>query len=582
MAVVRKEVEKVAHDFINKWQDRNDYLTDPIVLKEALDEYENWVKSYGTYDREIYYFSLRTSQDQLDTKIKARYNQIIDLGRKLQNDIQFFSLRLAKVPREKQKEFLNSTLLRPYRHFLEMLFEEAKYQLSEAEEKIITLKKQASKDNWIKMLDSFLAKEEREVTEEDGTKVIKSLADLSALLYRQNKTVRDSAATAINDVLAQYAPTAEHEINSILGNKKIDDELRHFPRPDSARHLTDDVDTKVVDILIKTVSDRFDLSRRWYRLKANLLGLEKLEYHERLIEYGKITKSFTFTEASAIVSTVFNNLDPEFGQIFDGFISNSQIDVYPSKGKSDGAYCAAGSPVLPTYILLNHTNILADVRTLAHESGHGVNDELMKKHQNALNFGSPLSTAEVASTFMEDFVWQDLIKEADEEQKLTLMAKKLDDDIATIFRQAACYQFEQELHLGFRKKGYLSQQEIGALFQKHMASYLGPAVILSPGSENWWVYWGHIRRFFYVYSYVSGLLISKSLQASVKQDNSYIAKVKIFLSAGSSQSPQDIFKDLGIDISLTDFWEKGLAQVESLLVATEKLALKLGKISSPS
>jgi len=575
---VRKEVEEVGQRFINKWQERADYLSDPAVLKEALVEYEAWMRKLGTYDAEIYYFSLRTSQDQLDPEMKAKYNLALERGRKLHNESQFFYLRVAKIRQEDQGRFLEDAGLADYRHYLEMLFDEAKHQLSEAEEKIMTLKQQTSHTNWVKMVDSLLSKEEREVVEEDGRRVKLSMADLFALLYRLNKPVRDGAAEAINDILAKHVDVAEQEINSILANKKINDELRGFSRPDSARHLTDDVDTKVVDALIEAVTKQFALSGRWYELKAKLLGLPSLKYYERMIEYGWLTKAYSYDETVGLVSKTFHRVDPEFGEIFDGFVRNGQIDAFPAKGKSDGAFCAAGSLTLPTYILLNHTNILADVRTLAHEAGHGINDEMMKSKQNALNFGSPLATAEVASTFMEDFVWGELMAEADDELKLAIMAKKLDDDVGTIFRQVACYRFEQELHAAFRQKGYLGREEIGKLFQKHMAAYLGSAVELAEGSENWWVYWSHIRSFFYVYSYASGLLISKSLRAAVKNDPAFITKVKEFLSAGSSDSPKKIFLRLGIDISDEGFWQRGLVETEKLLGEAEALAKRLGKI----
>jgi oligoendopeptidase F len=218
------------------------------------------------------------------------------------------------------------------------------------------------------------------------------------------------------------------------------------------------------------------------------------------------------------------------------------------------------------------------VLTIAHELGHGINNELIKKKQHALDFGTPTSTAEVASTFMEDFVLDEIIHSADDEQRFAIMMQKLNDDVSSIFRQVACYRFERELHKDYRGKGYLSKEDIGKLFRKHMAAYMGNAVLQSEGSENWWVYWSHIRYFFYVYSYASGLLISKSLQNSVKQDPVFIHKVKEFLSAGLSDSPKNIFGRLGIDISDKRFWDKGLDEVESLLDDTEQLAKRLGKI----
>jgi oligoendopeptidase F len=170
------------------------------------------------------------------------------------------------------------------------------------------------------------------------------------------------------------------------------------------------------------------------------------------------------------------------------------------------------------------------------------------------------------------------VRKADDELRLSIMMMRLNDEVSTIFRQVACYRFEQELHDQFRQKGYLSKEDIGRLFRKHMASYMGDSVEQSPGSENWWVYWGHIRSFFYVYSYASGLLISKSLQNSVKEDPRFIGKVKEFLSAGLSDSPKNIFLRLGIDITDKQFWDRGLEEVENLLNETIHLAEKLGKI----
>jgi oligoendopeptidase F len=179
---------------------------------------------------------------------------------------------------------------------------------------------------------------------------------------------------------------------------------------------------------------------------------------------------------------------------------------------------------------------------------------------------------------MEDFVLREILRHSDDELRLAIMMTKLNDDVSTVFRQVACYNFETELHSEFRQKGYLSKEEIGKLFKKHMSSYMGDFVEQSEGSENWWVYWSHIRHFFYVYSYASGLLISKSLQSSVKNNPGFILKVKDFLSAGLSDSPRNIFMRLGIDISDREFWGNGLEEVESLLEETTSLARKLRKI----
>lgn len=576
IATKRKGVIRETEKFVGKWKKRKDYLKDPRILEKALDEYEYWAKHYANLGQEVYYFSLRTSLDQNDPSLKAKENKADELSKKIQNDIQFFELNIAKIDTKLQNKFLSYKPLYPYKHFLEKLFIQSKYLLSEPEEKIMNLKSTVSHENWVKMLSGFLAKEERKVLDKDKKSKTKNFSEILSLLSDKDKKVRDDSAKAFNEILKKHLDVAEHELNSILLNKKINDELRDYERPDKARHVSDDIDTQVVDALVKAVTGNFEVPKRYYKLKAKLMGVSKLAYHERNVEYAKVdNKEYKFDESYELISKVLTNLDAKFFQIFENFVKKGQVDVYSKKNKVSGAFCIYGLITHPVYILLNWTNKLQDVLTFAHELGHGINDELVKSSQNSLNFGTPTSTAEVASTFMEDFVLQELLEKADDELKLSLMMMKLNEDINSIHRQVAFYNFERELHKEFRSVGYLSKETIGKLFASHMESYMGYYVEQSDGSENWWVYVGHFRYFFYVYSYASGLLISKSLQASVKKDPKFIEKVKEFLSAGLSDSPKNIFENLGIDITNKKFWERGLSEIEVLLQETESLAKKL-------
>ncbi len=580
MGKKRKQVEKQSYAFINAWKDRTDYLEDPVVLRDALDQYEAWKGRYGTDGDEGYYFWLRTQQDQNDPKLKAQFNKVETFSKKIENDSQFFYLRIARIKPEQQQKFLQHQSLQKYRHFLERVFAESRFHLSEPEEKILNLKASTSYGNWTKMTAGFLSKEERSIAVGDGRSKPRSFSELVELMNNGRKPVRDAAAAAFNDILLKHLDVAEAELNSVLQNKKVDDELRGTARPDQLRHLSDDIESEVVDTLINSVADRFAISARYYTLKAKLLKMKKLKYHERNVGYGEVAKKYPFRAATNLVSSVMNKLDPRFGSIFSSFLEHGQIDALPKKGKDSGAFCIHHLMIQPTYILLNHTGTLHDVLTIAHELGHGINNELVREKQHALDFGTPTSTAEVASTFMEDFVLEEILRTADDDLRLSIMMQKLNDDVSSIFRQVACYRFEQELHQEYRGRGYLSKEEIGALFSKHMEAYMGNAVEQSAGAENWWVYWSHIRYFFYVYSYASGLLISKSLQAGVKKDPASIAKVKGFLSAGLSDSPKNIFLKLGVNIADKRFWDRGLDQVEALLNETEALAKRMGKLKA--
>ncbi|MCA9391980.1 M3 family oligoendopeptidase [candidate division WWE3 bacterium] len=575
---LRAKQQAAADDFVSKWEPRSDYLESPEVLKQALDEYEKFHSEFSCYGSEWAYYSLQGALDQSDPEIRAKQNLVGDFSTRLKNQLAFFELRIAKIPESKQKEFVESSDLFEYQHLLEQLFSQARYLLSEEAEKILNLKAAPAYSQWVQMTSSFLAKETRAMKTKDGKSTERSFSEIMNLLSDTNKSIRDDAAVNFNEILANNVDVAEAELNAILLNKKIDDDLRKTPRPDTERHIEDGITHYFVDTLLEAVSERFDVSHRYYELKAKLFGMDQLAYHERNVPYGEIKSVYTFDQATGLVSNVFEKLDPEFDEIFKAFLQNGQVDVFAKKGKYLGAFCFTHRKDDPTYLLLNHTDKLQDVLTIAHEFGHAINYELMRPVQNSLNFDTSKATTEVASTFMEDFVLEELLSNANDEEKLALMMMKLNEDISPIFRQVAAYRFELELHNEFREQGYVSKEQIGEIFTKHMKSYMGDAVEQSAGSQNWWVYWSHFRSFFYVYSYASGLLISKSLQNMYRRDNSSMERIKNFMRAGTSRSPVEIFADLGIDILDKQFWLDGINQTQSLLKETEQLAKELGKI----
>jgi oligoendopeptidase F len=433
---------------------------------------------------------------------------------------------------------------------------------------VFNIKDKASSSNWITMMEELLSKQLIKVKDENGKGKEVPYSAISKYLNSTDPSVRKNAAIGFLKINNRYSEISEYEINSILEDKKVSDEYRDIQRADKTRHLSDDIDSEIVDTLLKVVTDNFDISQRYYKLKAKLLKKRKLKYYERNIPIHKVDTKYTFEKSKDIVYKVFNNLDPQFSKIFTSFINNGQYDVYPKPNKMGGAFCVHITKQAPVFILLNHTDEISDLTTLAHETGHGIHAILSEK-QNSLNNGCSKATAEVASTFFEDFVLEEIKKNADKQLRLNLLIEKLEDNISTIFRQVACYNFELELHNTFRKTGYLSKESISELFTKHMKSYLGESVIADEHMDMGWVYWSHIRNFFYVYSYASGLLISKSLQSLVRKDSTNISKVKDFLSAGESMSPKDIFLSVGIDISKREFWEEGVLQIRSLLEELE-------------
>jgi oligoendopeptidase F len=574
----RKKVERASKAFAKKWQGNRAFVTKAKALREALDQYEELARMGQA---EGYYLALRGVLDADDTKIQAASALYRNYALKISDYTRFFELELGKIPAKKQQEFLKSKDLEPYRNYLRGIFNSAKYFLSEKEEKILSLKSGVASGNWVDMLEEFLSTEMVETwVVDDKTKKLKKqergFADLMNLIQHKNKKVSTSAIAGVKFILNKHAKVAEKEMNSFLENKKINDELRGFKRPDSSRHNAEDIDTKAVDTLIEVVSDNYKLARDYYTFKTKLLGRKNIEYWERMLKYGKVNKTYPYKDGVDLVSSALEKISDEFADHFKDFTVNGHIDVYPKKGKRSGAFCAS-LPDQPTMIMLNYGGTVRDLTTLAHEMGHGVHAQKAQQ-ENALNFGHPMCTSEVASTFCEDFVIDELLGDLSDEDRLVVMVEKLEDKVATIFRQVAAYQFEQELHETFRKNGYLSNKEIGTLFNKHMKNYMGNSVKFDDDSALGWVYWGHFRTPFYVYAYSMALLVAQAARKRFDANPKYIEKINEFYSTGSSRSPKEIYASLGMNINSRALWQEGIDEVKELLKETKKLAKKLGKI----
>jgi oligoendopeptidase F len=215
---------------------------------------------------------------------------------------------------------------------------------------------------------------------------------------------------------------------------------------------------------------------------------------------------------------------------------------------------------------------LEDVMTLGHELGHGVHAYLARP-QGYFNMHGTLPIAELASTFGEMLVFEKLQEEASLQDWLALYANKIEGIFATIFRQAAMYQFEREIHEGRRTQGELPQEFINEAWQRRQQEMFGDSVQLGEEHQNWWLYVSHfIHTPFYVYAYTFGELLVMSLYARAKKEGSAFEPHYIdLLKAGGSKSPQDLMAGVGIDLKDPAFWQGGMDVLGGLISRFEEL-----------
>jgi len=558
-----KNFEQAVISFEKKYKETDTYLSDSKKLFSACQDYEK-LFAMPESGKPLHYFLLRRDVDSNNKFVIAKVNEFTEKTNKLINKLIFFKLSLGKINRDTQDIFLKDESLQKFHYFLKKVFDGAKHELSEAEEKVINLLDTPAHSMWVDGLSKTLNNQEIRFKNKNI-----SINEAFGLTTESNTKDRRNLAKLISEKLVSISDFSEAEINAIVSNKKINDELRGYDKPYSETVKRYENEEKTIECLVDVVTKNFKISQRFYKIKAKLLKEKRLEYIDRSAKIGEFKKEFSFDEAIKIISSSFSKFDSKYSDIFSRYLGKGQIDVYPNKGKRGGAYCW-GTYGLPTVVLLNHTNNFNSVVTLGHEMGHAFHTELSQK-QTPVYADYTISVAETASTLFENFVFEEIFEKLSEKEKILALHNKIDNSIKSIFRQIACFNFEKELHQEIRRVGYLPKEDIARLMNKHMKSYLGPVFDFKDEDGYSFVYWSHIRRFFYVYSYAFGALISDVLYSEYKKDKNFKDKIEHFLSAGGSKSPEDIFMDIGIDVRDPSFFEKGLKIIEENIKRLERL-----------
>jgi oligoendopeptidase F len=267
-----------------------------------------------------------------------------------------------------------------------------------------------------------------------------------------------------------------------------------------------------------------------------------------------------------VILDAFAAFEPTFRTLAVDFFDKNWIDAEIRQGKRGGAFCASPSPKLHPYILCNYDDNLRDVMTVAHELGHGLHGCLSRK-QNYFNYDTPLTTAETASVFAEMLVFDNLLaRQADRQSRIALLAGKLEDIFATVFRQNVLTRFE-ELAFAARREKRLTPEALGKLWLDANGKYYGDAVEMLEDYRWGWSYIPHfIHSRFYCYSYVFGQLLVLALYRMYKdQGKSFVPKYLALLEAGGSAAPEELLKPLGVNIHRAEFWQQGFEEVKELL-----------------
>jgi oligoendopeptidase F len=544
---------------------------DSVGLERAMRELgaiQELVGRAGTYA------GLRFSLDTADPAAGALMQEVQERGTEIETTLLFFELEWASLPDTPAEELLEDERLEFCAHHLRNVRRYREHLLSEPEEKILAEKSVTGASAWSRLFDELTSAIEVRC---DGDPVALDVA-LSRLVL-PDRELRRSTVEAVTESLAPGLRTRAFLFNTLLADKAVDDRLRRYPSWLAARNLSNEASDESVQALIEAVRARYELPRRWYRLKAKLLGVERLADYDRMAAVTEDEVTYSFAHAREIVLDCYSSFSPRLGEMAKGFFDGRYIDAPVRPAKRGGAFCASAVPSVHPYVMLNYTSRRRDVLTLAHELGHGVHFALAAE-QGVFHQGTPLTLAETASVFGETIVFGRLLEEdSSPSSRLALLAENIEGALATVFRQVAMNRFEHLVHTARREQGELSVERFAELWVESQSEMFGDSVEISEGYRSWWSYIPHfIGSPGYVYAYAYGQLLALSVYQRYEQrGDELVPRYLELLAAGGSRSPEELGRIVDIDLADPGFWDAGLDLVERQLLAAEEAARDAGR-----
>jgi oligoendopeptidase F len=570
------ELVERAQDFALRYRGTIASLDAPGVraMLDEDDELEQELSRLQVYS----YLRLSMAAAEVEANDLATFSR--DRGAEIENALVFLGLEWIAVDDDWAEELLASPELEPYEHKLRVERQEKPYVLSELEEQALNARR-PTVSAWQALHDRHVATLEVPFDAGEGEQP-HTISQLLSYLYRPDRDIRVRAVTSLFDGLAPRADVLAAAYDALVGDRLSTDRLRGYENPMQPTNMSNELDGETVEAMMTAIEEAYPIARKWFVAKARLLGLDKLELADQYAPIGE-ARHFSWNEAVDIVDSSFARFAPRLAEIFRSCLEAGHVDVLPRAGKAAGAYCTSVSKTILPYVLMNYTERLRDVSTLAHEFGHATHNVLSLEQQTWRSHRTGIPMAEVPSTFgqalADDFL---LENEADPATRAALAADRLENAFAAIYRQTVLARFEQQAY-ALRSEGRsLAVERLNEIWADENRNYYGDALVMPAGYAYGWSYIPHfIHVRFYTYAYSFAQLVALLLYRRYRHDpESFAPKYLELLAAGGSASPADLVAPFGLDLRSVDTWREAFEELDALREEADTLSTQAAEDAS--
>lgn len=543
----------------------------PAALRACL-EFLNELELLD--ERVGYYAHLRTSEDAGNSEHQGRFARYLNAASRAEAEKSYVTPEIQAIPDAVMERMLADESLAEFAIALRKLLRFKPHVLPAAQERLLALQleaNQTARKTFAALTDVDL--DFGAVDTPEGAQPL-SQASWSQFMIHPERDVRRRAYHQFYGHFEQHKNTLAALYDGSVQLDLYRARVRNYPSAREAALFPDQVAATVYDNLIAAVHENLDRLHAYYALRRRALGVAELRHYDVYAPLtGDVRVRHTYDQAVEVVLAALAPLGSDYCATLGAGLRGGWVDRYENKGKRSGAF-SAGSFAGDPYILMNFKEeVLRDVFTLAHEAGHSMHSWHSVRHNPIQHYGYSIFEAEVASTFNEQLLFHYLLERAgNREMRAYLVGKRVDDIIATVYRQTMFAEFEHLTHAMAERGEPLTVESLRAAYRQLLERYFGPELKLEEVSDLEGLRIPHFYNAFYVYKYATGLAAAVALAEGVLAGGTEARdRYMAFLRSGGSRYPLQSLQLAGVDMSSPEPVRQALQVFGSLVGQLEQL-----------
>jgi len=558
------------------------------TLASSASRLADTLETQSKFDKELarlsVYAGLISDQDTRVSTYQGMQQEMIQFGSVLGTETAFIEPEILKMDNATIQRFLaQEPRLQVFRHDLDDIARRRAHTLSNAEEKLLaSASVMASGPSSAYGIFADADFPYPSVTLSDGKTVKLDKAAFSLQRTSPSREDRQKVMEAFFTALGKYRATFGSMMNSSVQASVFYAHARNYENDQQATLDQPNIPVSVYSRLVEGVDRNLPTFHRYLKLRKRMMGLTELHYYDLYAPLvSSVDTKYPVDVAERNILEALAPLGPEYAAGARRAFTERWIDMYPSEGKTSGAYSNGAAYDVHPYMLLNYNGKYEDMSTLAHELGHTMHSYFSNKTQPYPLSSYPIFVAEVASTFNEALLIDYMLKQIkDDATRLSLLGSYLEGIKGTVFRQAQFAEFELRMHEMVEKGQPLTGDALSKLYSEIVKKYYGHdqgVCIVDDYIANEWAFIPHFYNSFYVFQYATSFTASSALSEKVLAGEPGAKERYLkFISSGRSKYPIDLLKDAGVDMTTDEPLDLTVKKMNRVMDEMERLLDKRG------